>query len=248
MERKRPARHRMSSRELREKMSHDPLVDTINWLRKTWSQHGGKITWGLAAFLVAYFAVSFYLNQRRSRFDQASVLLDVAQDDYAESWTKQGEEKTKLQSSAVGSIDNLVATFSGSPQAVQALLLKGTILYEQGRYGEAEEVYQTALAQARKPETVVMSRLGIAQCRANLEGPEAGIMELESILAEHPATHFTDQIHLQIARLCESAGDTEKALAHYDRVQDDSAFLDDTTKRHIEFLKAPVVRFPEPSA
>lgn len=238
----------MSSRELREKMSHDPLVDSVNWLRKTWSQHGGKITWGLGAFVVVYFAVSFYRNQQRSQFDQATMLFDVAYDDYLQSWGAEEEDKTKLQETAISSVDNLVAGFSGSPVAVHALLLKADILYRQGSYEEALEVYRTALPKAKEAEPTVISRIGIAQCRANLEGVEAGISELEAVLQAFPTTDFADQIHFQLARLYEAAGNTEQALHHYTAIHEDSPFLDQETKQQIEFLKAPVVQFPEPSA
>lgn len=238
----------MSSRELREKMSHDPLFDSINWLRKTWSQHGGKITWGLAAFLVVYFGVSFYRNQRRSQFEQATLLFDVAYDDYLQSWGKEGEEKATLRQTAVSSVDSLVAGFSGTAVAVHALLLKADILYREGSYDEALEVYRTALAMAEQRELAVMSRIGVAECRANLEGADAGIAELEAVLEEFPDTNFADQIHYQLAGLYESAGNDEQALHHYTQIHEDSDFLDEQTKRKIEFLKAPVVGFSEPSA
>jgi len=238
----------MSSRELREKMSRDPLVDSINWMRKTWSQHGGKLTWGVGAFLVAYFGVNFYLNQRRSREDQASTLWDVAHEDYINSWGEEGEKKTQLETSAIAAVRNLVETFPGTPQAVHGLLLKADILYRQGAYEEALADYRAALAQAKAEESIIMSRLGIAQCRANVEGATAAIEDLQGILTDYPATAFADQVHFQLANLYESIDDPEQALRHYDQIHEDSAFLDDQTKRRLELLRAPVVRFPEPSA
>jgi predicted negative regulator of RcsB-dependent stress response len=245
---KRSPQRRMSSRELREKMSHDPLVDSVNWLRNTWSQQGGKITWSLVAFVLVFFAVYFYRDYRRSQVDQATMLLDVAHDDFGKSVGAQGEEKKKLEETALGALDSLIAGFSGTRQAVHGLLLKGDILYKQGLYEQALEVYRSAALNAEKPEMIVVSRMGIAQCRTDLEGADAGASELEQILAEFPDTNFADQIHFQLARLYEAAGDTEQAVHHYTQIHEDSAYLDEQTKRKIEFLKAPVVRFLEPSA
>jgi predicted negative regulator of RcsB-dependent stress response len=239
---------RMSSRELREKMSHDPLVDSINWVRNTWINHGNKILFGLIAFFVVLFGVRFYQNQKQSRLENASMMFDVAYEEYTQSLNMEGEERLEQEKNALSSVDSLVVSFPGSPRAVHGLLLKGEILYRQGNYEEALEAYGSAAAGAEQEDSVVLARIGVAQCRASLEDAAGGIEVLESIITEYPETDFSDQIHLQIARLYEAEGNGEKALAHYEALHEDSPLLTPQIKQRIEFLKAPVVSFGDPSA
>jgi len=246
---KTPVHHRrMSSRELREKMSHDPLMDSINWVRTTWINHGNKILFGLIAFFVVLFGIRFYQNQKRSRVENASMMFDVAYEDYTSSLGMEGDERLNQEKEALSSVDQLVVSFPGSARAVHGLLLRGDILYREGNYEEALEAYQSAAAQAEQKDSVVLARMGIAQCRASLEDAAGGIEVLQSVLTEHPDTGFADQIHLQMARLYEAEGNSEEALAQYEKISEDSPFLTPQIKQRIEFLKAPVESFGEPSA
>jgi predicted negative regulator of RcsB-dependent stress response len=241
-------RRRMSSRELREKMSHDPLMDSINWVRTTWINHGNKILFGLIAFFVVLFGVRFYQNQKQSRMENASMMFDVAYEDYTQSLDMEGDERVNQENEALSSVDQLVVSFPGSTRAVHGLLLKGDILYRQGNYEEALEAYESAASQANQEDSVVLARMGIAQCRADLEDAAAGIEVLQAILVRYPDTNFADQIHLQMARLYEAEGNGEQALTQYEKIDEDSPFLTPQIKQRIEFLKAPVVSFGEPSA
>jgi predicted negative regulator of RcsB-dependent stress response len=245
---KTPVHRRMSSRELREKMSHDPLLDSINWVRNTWINHGNKILFGLIAFFVVLFGIRFYQNQKQNRLENASMMFDVAYEDYVKSLSLEGQQRVDQEEKVISSVESLVVGFPGTPRAVHGLLLKGDTLYRQGNYEKALEAYRSAAAQAEQQDSLVLARIGLAQCWASLEDVEAGIEELESILAEYPSTNFADQIHVQLGRLYEAEGNAEKAVAHYEQLSEDSPFLTDQMKQRIEFLKAPVVSFGEPSA
>jgi predicted negative regulator of RcsB-dependent stress response len=229
-------------------MSHDPLLDSINWVRTTWINHGNKILFGVIAFFVVLFGIRFYQNQKQSRLENASVMFDVAYEDYVKSFSLEGEKRVEQEQKVLSSVDSLVAGFPGSPRAVHGLLLKGDTLYRQGNYEKALEAYRSAAAQAEQQDSLILARIGAAQCRADLENAAAGIEEFESILAEYPTTNFADQIHVQLARLYEAEGNAEKALANYQELPEDSPFLTGQIKQRIEFLKAPVVSFGEPSA
>lgn len=238
----RHVRHKMSSRQLRAKMAHDPLFDSLNWVKNSWSAYGNKIVWAGVIVVVVYVGGQLWRSKGETRVEDSYQFLSLAKEAYKESLSQQDDEKQQSEREALDTVDRLLADYPGTTAAWLGLDLKGRILYQQADYSAARMAYQTLAAEKELGDLATIGAMGVARCAAGEEGAAAGVEEFKRVLAQFPDTPFADQVHFQIGRLYETLNRDQDALAGYRQIADDSEWYEEAVKR-IKYLESPVVFF-----
>lgn len=233
--------HRLSSKEVREKMEHDPLFDSISWTKSFWDKHGNKITIGLLAIVVIYVGFQLRANSKATYLQQALDYYEMAQESYQASLDgTEKEAKAKKMQEAMDFLNKLETDYAGTPAALDGLILKANILKGQGDYVGARGAYESVAQTLRSGDLYVIARIGIAQCMATDEnelGP--AIQEYQSLREKFSDSPLITQIEFELAVLLDTANRENEALEIFKKFDDESPWYWEARDR-IERLEAPV--------
>lgn len=119
----------------KEELQHDEVLETtdkfLHWLKQNST---AILTVILVAFAV-YATVLFVQGRRTKLLMEGNVLLAEAEQDYGEGLTTHAwasPERVKAMQEVSDKADKIIADYSGTPVARQALLLKGNAWYNAG--------------------------------------------------------------------------------------------------------------------
>lgn len=223
---------KISHKEVRRRMKMNELLEAEHWLERFWRDHQQKITWGIA--IVAVLTLGFYLYsdwKKKSR-SQAFTLYGEA---LRSSTQEQYDEALPL-------VNQVIEQFSSAPAYPFALMLKGDILFAQGEIEQALQYYQQ-VARRRNPDLAPAALLAIAACHESLERHSEAEEAYNQILKTFPKAAFSQQARFLLARLLETQGKSDQAIAMYKDIPSDSVWAEEAQKR-IAWLEAPVIALP----
>ena len=126
------------------------------------------------------------------------------------------ETNLRTGENAVAKIEELESQFPSAPATQYASILKGDILYFNGKFAEASKVYEEALAKAG-PETkpFALANLGLSLEAA---GEHARAAEkIREFLDQYPEHFLAPQAHLNLALAQEALGSLE-AKTTYEKI------------------------------
>jgi predicted negative regulator of RcsB-dependent stress response len=231
----------MSSREIREKMEHDPLFDSISGVKHFWEKSGNAVTIALLVIVAGYVGFRLYSSSKQKHDESALMYFELAQQDYqASSSATEEEKKKKKLDDALNSLNVLGAEYEDTKAAVMGEILRANILMSQGEVGSAKEIYEALAAKEKEGDLYVLARLGIAQCLAVDEsGLSAAIEEYRGLRKEFPQSPLIGQIDFELAGALDTAGQEAEALEIYKTFGDDSPWYNLVQDR-IEYLETPV--------
>jgi predicted negative regulator of RcsB-dependent stress response len=242
----------MTSRELRERMKHDPLVDSLNSIKEFY--HRWKnLAWGVViGALVVWLGAMWMVRGQRQKVDDAFGLVTKADEKYtSEVLSKQGEERANATQGVLSTLETVTSSYRGTRALPLARLKKAKILMETGQYTEARDEFAALISEEKNNTYGMLGRIGHAAATSSIDPPEggieAGIGEFRQILESHPDTEFVDQIRFQVARLLEIAGRPDEALEYYEAIPEDSDWAQ-TAKERIDYLSGPSASPDEPGA
>jgi len=151
-------------------------------------------------FLIVYFVARFYEVR-------------------GQAWAELAKAETQATSldQSLALLQAIPTRFPGAPASDYAFILKGDILYFNGRYEEAAQTYRNALEKVRPTNRPFLkANLGLSLEAAG-KYPEAAA-SLREFLDEFPEHFLAPQTYLALARCHEALHDTQQAKADYEKV------------------------------
>ena len=136
----------MSSRELRERMEHDPLVDTLNWFKESWTKHHNKIYFIVIPLIIVFVGFRLYMSRKTEHVEEAlSILLRGQEPAYLTIWENLTLHQRKtlraaalLQGRLITSKEAVqrfqLESSSNATKSLRALFTKGILRREKGVY------------------------------------------------------------------------------------------------------------------
>ena len=185
--------------------------EIANYLGKAteWAMQNRQRTLGigggiLAALLLVVFVVHQLFKNRETAWEKLA---------FAQSFAYQGQPDKAMEQIKV-----LEDQFSQTPASGFGTLFAGDLLYRQGRFKEAAEVYQRLLdRQTPKPALpIAMSDVGISQEAAG-DCKSAADTD-QRFLDTYPDHFLAPQVHASLARCLDVLGMKDKAKAAYERM------------------------------
>ncbi len=232
---------RMSSREIREKMEHDPIIDFLGWLKNFWAGWGNAVTIGLLIVIAGYVGFRLYSSSKQKHDETALGYYELAQQDYkAGVAATDAAEKNKKIEDALNSLNVLESEYGDTKASAMGAILRANVYMSRGDFAAAKEIYEALAAKDKTGDLHVLARLGIAQCLAtDQDGLSAAIEEYENLRKEYPNSPLMAQIDFELANALDTAGRDAEALRIYKTFKDDSPWYKLVQDR-IEYLDTPV--------
>ncbi|MCX5783335.1 MAG: tetratricopeptide repeat protein [Elusimicrobia bacterium] len=173
-----------------------------------WLKNNRQYAMGTLVAIIAAAIASYYISVKIAAKDDAA-------------WEKFYFAQKAVYSAnleqGIKELDELAAAFSSSKAAGYGLLLKGDILFSQGKAKEAAEIYKP-LAAKNKP---LISELAYSGLCASLEAQNnfsEVISSAEEFLRKYPGHFLAAQIESFRARAQDLLGKTDEAKISYERI------------------------------
>lgn len=180
---------------------------------------------GLVVVLLAGWGVSNWLEARRERateqlgramrIAEAELLTDKDKDKDAEPSEDTPRFKTAKEraEAAISAVDQLQKDYGSTPAALRAKLVRAGLLYDQGRFADAEALYKEFLgAGPREQPLLLLAREGVGLC-AESRGDLAAALAAYQELAKDGV--FRERAMWDQARIYAKQGNKQKALEIY---------------------------------
>lgn len=178
---------------------------------------------GLVVLLFVGWGVSGYLEGRKERateqlgramrIAEAELLTDKDKDVEPSEDTPRFKTSKERIEAAIGAVDQLAKEYGSTPAALRAKLVRAGLLYDQGRFADAEALYKEFLgAGPREQPLVLLAREGVGLCaegRGDLAAALAAYQEMakDTVLRERAMWNQ--------ARIYAKQGNKQKALEIY---------------------------------
>lgn len=224
---------KLSHKEVRRRMKMNELLEAEHWLVSMWKQHGKWISWGLIVLFIIVAGVYLYAQSRETKLADSMKI-------YGDALSTAGGETPE---EALPLLNEVIEEYSTTPTYPFALLLKGSILENQGETENALETYRKVVDSGNK-KLVPAGILGVATCQESLERPEEAEENYRNILEKYPETPFAGEARFMLARLLERQERFDEAIETYSAISEDSPWFDSAEER-LEWLKAPVITLAE---
>lgn len=225
----------------KEELQHDEIMETsektIRWIKENLT----AILVGIAVFVVAYSAVTFYKANRHSSLIAANDALAAVMDKYETAifehpWASP-ERSTQLATVAAEA-EAVQKDFAGTPIARQALFLQANAYYQAGdeigaalTSGEAEntqraiELFTRYASEAKTPFDRAKGNLSLGYANENAffltnkdVSYQNAVAAYDSVIEEGEAGFLRYEAMLAKGRLLEFQGQTAKARELYERI------------------------------
>jgi TolA-binding protein len=190
---------------IRQETKKDPVADAVDravTLAKSNPQRtAGAAVAVLFAVLAAVYFVSRYFEIRSEAWAQLAA---------AESQLRTGQN-------SLPQLDEVANRYPNAPAADYAAMLKGDMLYFNGKYDDAVKVYGEALPKARKgAQQYLLLDLGLALEAAGKPADAAD--KLRTFIDQYPDSFLAPEAHLALARALEMQGQKDAARSAFEKV------------------------------
>ena len=201
-----------SSRPTKAELEEDRFLEWIVEAGEYVKERARIFVAGAAALLLLIIVINYVQASRETAKGEAAALLGRAL--IAEA-NGQMEEGLRLS-------EQLVDVYPGTPAAAQGLVLLGNRYFSQGRYAEAEKLYQTYLDEYGDVDVLEFSAWGgIAACyESRGDYRRAATKHLEYV-ANHEGSMQSALALMDAARCYRLAGDTEREKESLHRITSD---------------------------
>lgn len=206
---------------------------------------------GLVVLVIAGWGVSTWMEGRKERateqlgrsikIGEAELLpaVDKDKDKDKEADTEVDSEvprfKTATERSAavLEAITELDKTYSGTPAALRANLLRGGVLYDQGKYAEAEALFRKFLdAKPGEAALVALAQENVGLCAEARGELDAALVAFQ---AQQVGSFYRERAQWNQARIYAKKNDKKKAIEIYkdllSKASPQSALRDDVQNR-----------------
>lgn len=178
---------------------------------------------GLVVLLFAGWGVSTWMEGRKEhatdqlgramRIAEAELLTDKDKDAEPSEDTPRFKTSKERIEAALGAIDQLSKDYGSTPAALRAKLVRAGLLYDQGRFADAEALYKEFLgAGPREQPLVLLAREGVGLC-AEARGDLAAALAAYQEMAKD--TVLRERAMWNQARVYAKQGNKQKAIEIY---------------------------------
>ena len=203
----------MNDRLTKQDLKEDVLVKETAKAADFMANHGRTVIGGVAVLTLIVVGVIFMRGNSAKGEDRAAGMLAQAYVSY---------ENGDLDGAA-RQLETLVSNLGGSSSAAQGQLLYGDVRFGQGRYQEALQYYDMALAQLGENELYSRTNLLVSKAWALLEVErydEAEALFREAIRLDPTRLSMIYRAEMGLGDVAFSQGECEQALVHFERAED----------------------------
>lgn len=196
----------MTEPHLTRRQREDPLV--IAWVRaQEWLEaHARPLAITAGAVVLVVVVIVLWSRARSQAADQASARVTELSAPY---WRG---DYAAVQTQA----DEIRKQYPGTPGAADAARLKGDVLYWQGDFKKATQLYETYLKEIKTPSPVRSGvRANLAQAYEGDKQPRRAAEIYEELAKEPGPRLLRAELWLSAGRAWRAAGDSARAIAAY---------------------------------
>jgi tetratricopeptide (TPR) repeat protein len=201
----------MSKHWAKEEVHHSFLVSLVDKILN-WVTHNRDHVLGGAVGLIVIVLLGFYFVSRQQ------MINEHAWDNLFEA--QQLAAMGKLPE-AIQQADAINKDYSRTGASGYAVLLKGDILFETGKYKEAADVYQKILDAGRPDKLVPFALSDIASCKQALADYSGSIDTANSFMLKYSNNALAQHVLLTLAISQELAGKATDSINTYKRIKND---------------------------
>ena len=174
---------------------------TVNWKPALWVSGAVlAVALGVTFYFVHQRQVEYSASEALSRIEAQFALPGAARNESAEPYLKVANEH------------------AGTVAAARALLQAGTILFDQGKYAEAQTQFQRFIRDYSESPLRGNAMLGNAACLDALAKPEEAAAAYRSVSEQRAGEPAATQAKFALARIYESQGKLDQARTLYEDV------------------------------
>ncbi|MCL2761131.1 MAG: transglycosylase SLT domain-containing protein [Desulfuromonadales bacterium] len=144
---------------------------------------------------------------KSGKTDEAVQYLDAASKtypllaDYALSYKAIALIKDKKPGEALSALEDIIKNHSSSPLFRRALLQKANILFDTGRYSEAEPVFQQFINKYSAGNDYMLARYKLAECKEKAGAYDEAVSIYYQIWQESPGSSYAEEAEKSLKRV-----------------------------------------------
>lgn len=185
----------------------DRTLQVLVWLEIHWR----KLLGGFVVFLVVVGAIFLWRHFRAEREAAANAALLSLR-------SSEMESDSTTVAAGPGDFLKVAEEFSGTTAEVRARLLAAGLLFQEGRYADAQSQFEQVLSRAGGHPLVSQAAFGVAACLDGLDRVDQAASRYQEVIQRFPNESVAGQAKLALARLEESRGQAAAALRLYDEL------------------------------
>lgn len=183
------------------------LYSMVDWFEK----HRSQVFMGLAVAALAFIGIYGMKSMNRSKEEKAAYALSLINDKFDpddESKSPKGDDYLKLASEQ-----------AGTQAAARALMTAGSLFFEDEKYAEAKDAFQSFIKQFGSSGSVFAENAtyGLARSEEALGNNSAALSAYQK-LSDASQPGLVEASRFASARLLEASGDLKAAYALYDQI------------------------------
>lgn len=194
----------------------------VDWAVKYNKAIIGSITAVILIFALFSLA-KYYLKQQEKKAEEAYYSVYSEYEKFVKAEDKAKEDPAKLteqQNKTISKLDEVYAKYSGQTSGKLAILNKGHLLFENGKYEEAVKAYEQFLSDINKKDLFYNLTLdSIAHCYEELNNPDKALDYYEKITSSN-FDFLKDLAYFNLGRLYETKNNKELAVKNYKKIKD----------------------------
>ncbi len=181
------------------------------WKLWAWFEKNKRqVTWGAAALVAVGLGVWLFVWQQNEKEVSASEALSAA-----------AMPQLMMPGAGPATADGLLkiaASYPKSSAAARAVLMAGASLFVEGKYTEAQGLFERFTREYRDSPFMGQALLGIAACQDAMGKTNDAITAYKDIVDRHPGETVVPQAKFALARLYELQNKPEQARILFEDV------------------------------
>ncbi len=199
----------MSKHWAKEEVHHSNLVSIVD-KSLNWITSNREYALGGAIGIVVVALLGFYFVNRQEMINEHA---------WENLFTAQQAAAMGKVPEAFQQLDSLAANYSRTEAAGYAVILKGDVFFDNGKYQESADVYKKILAADRPAKLVPFALSNLASCKQALKDYTGSIESANTFLGKYPTHALTQHVLLTLAISQELAGRAADAVHTYKRIE-----------------------------
>jgi TolA-binding protein len=182
------------------------VLELLAWIEV----HKKKLIIGASVLVVVGFGIYVHLLKQRERESAAARALTEKRPPAGAS-----DITPRMRSDDYLAV---VKQYAGTGAAEQALLLAARSLFAEGKYAEAQALFEKFVAEHKGSPWIAQAEYGIAACLDARNETKQALAKYQQVAARYSSEAVVPYAQLAAARLCEASGRSELALRIYDEM------------------------------
>jgi len=223
----------MKHKDVRKLMKRNELKEMLSGFAAFLKKNSENLVIAVVVLLVIVVVIPIFLNNRNGQEQKAQALLAQANYYYTLPVTPPGESGVKYFSNEGEKYDRVINAYSeilknykGTKAAAESYLGIGNSYYNQGKYKEAKEYYNSFASKYPKDMLLAKAISGRAYCNYQLGNFREAIADWQDVTTvyTHSDVYFDSKMHMGIAY--EKLKEKNKAKSIYEEIEKEGSDSD----------------------